>query len=102
MSEIHPAPGQQIAEIYVELEKLGFRPDREFWVHYTHDLKPFVQTTSEAYEAWEKTQLKDAEAPEPEAGSDAEPAEPDDAEDNDTDAPQTPAKKTQRPANRRR
>lgn len=52
MTEIHPAPGQRIGEIQSELETIGLVYDRDFWPHYTWDLKPVIHTTEEAYEKW--------------------------------------------------
>ena len=90
MTEIHPAPGQRTGEIIAALQELGLQRDVDFWPHYTWNLRPFIQTTPEAYEKWVQAQGHEPAADPAPASSppDDEDNEPDSADDPDAE-PQT-------------
>jgi hypothetical protein len=55
LTEIHPGPDQTIGAITRELEDLGLVNKIDFWLHYTWDLRPYIQTTQDAYEVWDSS-----------------------------------------------
>lgn len=111
MTDIFPAPDQRIGEITAELEELGLSPETDFWMHFSWDLRPFVQCTPAAYKTW-ATAHGAAEGDEDEDSGDAdegdgdgegEQSEDDSDSDADSDTDDTKAQSSsRRRATRRR
>lgn len=54
MTDIFPAEDQPIGEVITELTQLGLVEGQDFKLHFTWDMRPFLQTEPEAYKKWQK------------------------------------------------
>jgi hypothetical protein len=93
VTQIHPGPDQTIGDLTRELEDLDLVHRRDFWLHYTWDLRPYIQTTPDAYEVWESAR----------ADHNSDDDDPDDADpDQGAGSAQTRAARSRRAATKRR
>jgi hypothetical protein len=54
VTDIFPAEDQPIGEVITELTQLGLVEGQDFKLHFTWDMRPFVQAEPEAYKKWQK------------------------------------------------
>jgi hypothetical protein len=62
VTDIFPAEDQPIGEVITELTQLGLVEGQDFKLHFTWDMRPFVQTEPAAYEKWQKKHGADGES----------------------------------------
>lgn len=62
MTDIFPAEDQPIGDVITELTQLGLVEGQDFKLHFTWDMRPFVQAEPEAYKKWQKKHGSDDEA----------------------------------------
>lgn len=62
MTDIFPAEDQPIGEVITELTQLGLVEGQDFKLHFTWDMRPFVQAEPDAYKKWQKKHGSDDDA----------------------------------------
>lgn len=62
MTDIFPAEDQPIGDVITELTKLGLVEGQDFKLHFTWDMKPFVQAEPGAYKKWQRKHGGDDES----------------------------------------
>jgi hypothetical protein len=79
VTDIFPAEDQPIGEVITELTQLGLVEGQDFKLHFTWDMRPFIQAEPEAYKKWQKKHGGDAESTkDSEKSSDAKDSSSDD------------------------
>lgn len=62
MTDIFAAEDQPIGDVITELTQLGLVEGQDFKLHFTWDMRPFVQAEPAAYKKWEQKHGGDAES----------------------------------------
>lgn len=116
MPDIYPRPDESVGALMSELSALDLVYDKDFWLHYTWDMQPYVPCTEEAYQVWLESlpAAADQDAADPagqpegdgtqeDEGSSTEEAEDDDPDsDKDTGSGDSPRAGGSRRATKRR
>jgi hypothetical protein len=90
VTDIFPAEDQPIGEVITELTRLGLVEGQDFKLHFTWDMRPFIQAEPEAYKKWQKEHGGD----DAESTKDSEKSsEPKDSSSDDDDSKGSTARK---------
>jgi hypothetical protein len=68
VTDIFPAEDQPIGEVITELTQLGLVEGTDFKLHFTWDMRPFIQADPDAYKKWEKKHSGDSAESEKDTG----------------------------------